>query len=53
MIHNFQMLQTETVINAIKTMNIDLLDVILDKSNSYLDVPIEIFLKELSKKFEI
>lgn len=45
-------MKKETVINAIKTMDIDLLDVVLDNSNSYLDVPKEIFLKELSTKFK-
>ena len=42
----------EDVINIISEMNIDLLDVILDNENSYLDVPKDLFIKELSNKFE-
>lgn len=43
--------KTEALIKAITEMNIDLMDVILENTNSYLDVPKEVFLKELSRKF--
>jgi hypothetical protein len=33
-------------------MNIDLLDMVLKDTNSYFDVPKEVFLKQLSNKFE-
>ena len=41
------MTQTKIIIRAIKEMNTDLLDLVLDNKNSYLDVAKDIFLKEL------
>lgn len=40
------------IINAIVDMNLDMLDLLLVSSNSYMDVPKGVFLKELSNKFE-
>jgi len=47
------MTQTKIIIRAIKEMNTDLLDLVLDNKNSYLDVAKDIFLKELSNKFTL
>ena len=48
-----QMNKTKELVKAITEMNIDLLDLILDNNNSYLDVPKDAFLKELSREFKL
>ena len=40
-----------TIINAIITMNINLLDVLLDDNKPYMDVPKSLFLKQLNLEF--
>ena len=46
------MSKTNIILNAIKKMDINLLNLVLDNKYSYLDVPKELFIKELSSKFE-
>jgi len=45
------MQKKKTIIKAITTMNINLLDVLLDDDKPYMDVPKPLFLEQLNLEF--
>lgn len=45
-------MKKETIIKAIKEMNINLLDVVLDNNIAYMDVSKDLFLEKLKNKFD-